>query len=144
LQSFGGEDCKALAVTVGVGMNLVPILASQKKAGIWTLAKSDISRIMALLSDDGGAGRVLKWIQSVRNFSDESKTRGQNRFVPRFYCHTFYYRIIVLSHIVFVRYPKSREDVWALTELRLNDCYLTGEGKWFSYFRVRFRNVRNG
>jgi hypothetical protein len=128
LQYFG-EDCKALASAIGVGMNLVPILASQKKAGIWTLAKSDISRIMALLSDDGGAGQILKWIQSVKNFSDESKTRGQNRFVPRFCYHTCYCRIVVFSHIVFVRYPKSREDAWALTELRLNDCHLTGEGK---------------
>ncbi len=66
---YCGEDCEALAVTVGVGMNLVPILASNKKARIGTLFVSDLERIMALLSDDG-VRRLLAWIQREVPFSD--------------------------------------------------------------------------
>ncbi len=61
LQQYFREDCKALAVTIGVGMNLVPILAdSNTKARIGTLFLSDLAHIMALLSDDG-AGQVLEF-----------------------------------------------------------------------------------
>jgi hypothetical protein len=60
---YCGEDCEALAVTVGVGMNLVPILASNKKARIGTLFLSDLERIMAFLSDYS-VRRLLEWIQS--------------------------------------------------------------------------------
>jgi hypothetical protein len=57
----------ALAVAVGVGMNLAPI--SSKKARIRTLFLSDLKRIMALLSDDG-AGRLLEWIQNKASLFD--------------------------------------------------------------------------
>jgi hypothetical protein len=50
---YFGEDCKALAVTVGVGMNLRPILASKQIAGIGELSLPEIRRIMAFLSNDG-------------------------------------------------------------------------------------------
>jgi hypothetical protein len=68
---YCGEDCEALAVTIGVGMNLVSILASNKKARIGTLFLSDLERIMALLSDDG-ARRLLEWIQTEIAFSDRN------------------------------------------------------------------------
>jgi hypothetical protein len=75
---YCGEDIEALAVAVGmkisavgVGMNLVPILASNKKARIGTLFLSDLERIMALLSDDG-VRRLLEWIRSEVAFSDSN------------------------------------------------------------------------
>ncbi len=68
---YCGKDCEALAVTVGVGMNLVPILASNKKARIGTLFLSDLERIMALLSDHT-VRRLLEWIQSEVTFSDSN------------------------------------------------------------------------
>ncbi len=68
---YCGEDCEALASTVGVGMNLVPILASNKKAGIGTLFLSDLEHIMALLSDDS-ARRLLEWIRTTSRLSDRN------------------------------------------------------------------------
>jgi hypothetical protein len=68
---YCGKDCEALAVIVGVGMNLVPILASNKKARIGTLFWSDLERIMALLSDDI-VRRLLEWIHSEVTFSYDS------------------------------------------------------------------------
>jgi hypothetical protein len=64
---YYGQDCEALAVAVGVGMNLVPI--SNKKGRIGTLFLSDLKRIMALLSDDG-TRRLLEWVQSVVSLFD--------------------------------------------------------------------------
>ncbi len=82
LQYFG-DDCKALAVTVGVGLNLAPILASQRKVAISRLlSDADISLIMSFLSDDW-TGRVLEYIQRAGSFSDESDIYGQKRFEPR-------------------------------------------------------------
>jgi hypothetical protein len=85
LQYFG-EDCKALVVSIGAGMNLLSILVdSNKKARIGTLFLSDLERIMAFLSDDG-TGRLLEWIQSAGSFtfSDESVTQWtKNGFEPR-------------------------------------------------------------
>ncbi len=63
---FFGNDCKALAVTLGVGLNLAPIMASQRKAAILTLISYDISCIMSFLSDDG-TNRVLEFIQRGRD-----------------------------------------------------------------------------
>ena len=74
----------ALVVILGVGMNLVPILATTK-ARIGTLFLSDLAHIMAFLSDDG-TGRLLEWIQSAGSFtfSDESVTQWtKNGFEPR-------------------------------------------------------------
>jgi hypothetical protein len=79
---FFGDDCKALAVTCGVAMNLAPILASRRKVAISTLISSDISCIMSFLSDDG-TGRVLESIQRAGTFSDESNILGLKRFEPR-------------------------------------------------------------
>ncbi len=93
---YFGEDCMALVVILGVGMNLVPIVAT-RKARIGTLFLSDLAHIMAFLSDDG-AGRCLEWIQI------QSKC-GNVAFEPR--------------------YPKSREDVRALSVLCLSRCHLT-------------------
>jgi hypothetical protein len=59
---YFGEDCRALVVILGVGMNLVPILLTPK-ARIGTLFLSDLAHIMAFLSDDW-AGRFFEWIQS--------------------------------------------------------------------------------
>ncbi len=81
LQYFG-DDCKALAVTLGVKLNLAPILASQRKVAISTLISSDISCIMSFLSDDG-TGRALEYIQLARSFSDDSEIDCQKRFKPR-------------------------------------------------------------
>ena len=81
MQCFGGNDCKALSVTLRVGVNLAPILASRRKVAISTLISSDISCIMSFLSDD--EARVLEFIQRVGNFSDESKIYGLKRFEPR-------------------------------------------------------------
>ena len=81
LQYFG-DDCKALAVTLGVKLNLAPILASQRKVAISTLISSDISCIMSFLSDDG-TGRFLEYIQRAGIFSDESEIYGLKRFEPR-------------------------------------------------------------
>ena len=80
---FFGNDCKALAVTLGVGVNLAPILSSKRKVAISTLISSDISCIMLFLSDD--AARVLEFIQRVGSFSDESEIiyGGPKRFEPR-------------------------------------------------------------
>jgi hypothetical protein len=64
LQYFG-EDCRALAVTLGVGMNLVPILVT-KKARIGTLCRSDFSRVLDFLSQDES------WLQRRGSFTDES------------------------------------------------------------------------
>ncbi len=69
---YYGQDCEALAVAVGVGMNLVPI--SNKKAGIGTLFLSDLKRIMALLSDDGER-RLLCWIQNNVSLFDTRSFR---------------------------------------------------------------------
>ncbi len=49
---YCGEDCKALATSVGRNMNLVPVLASQRLRGIATLTKSDLSRIMDFVCDE--------------------------------------------------------------------------------------------
>ena len=76
---YHGEDCEALAVTVGVRMNLVPI--SNKVAKIGTLFLSDLARIMAFLSDD--CARLLEWIHSAGSFSDDSRYFGRKRFEPR-------------------------------------------------------------
>jgi hypothetical protein len=96
----------ALVVILGVGMNLVPILAT-RKARIGTLFLSDLAHIMAFLSDDW-AGRCLEWIQIQSNpVVTFSKGRRKEIFEPR--------------------YPKSREDVQALSVLCLSRCNLTGE-----------------
>ncbi len=105
LIQYFGEDCRALVVILGVGMNLVPILVTTK-ARIGTLFLSDLAHIMAFLSDDW-EGRFLEWIQSKRISSETG-------FQPR--C------------------PKSREDVRALSVLHLDSCSLTGESVLFSYF----------
>ncbi len=102
---YFGKDCRALAVILGVRMNLVPILVTTK-AQIGTLFLSDLSHIMAFLSDDW-AGRFLEWIQSKRIFSEK-------RFQPRS--------------------PKSRENVQALSVLHLDNCNLTGKSILFSSF----------
>jgi hypothetical protein len=86
-------------------MNLIPILVTTK-ALIGTLFKSDLARIMAFLSDDWGR-RFLEWTQIKGIFSE-------NKFLPS--C------------------PKSREDVWALSGLHLDNCNLGGESILFSYF----------
>ena len=96
----------ALVVILGVGMNLVPILAT-RKARIGTLFLSDLAHIMAFLSDDG-AGRCLEWIQIQSKCGDVA---------------------------VEPRYPKSKEDVSALTAIRLHHSNLTGEREC-SYFPV--------
>ncbi len=50
---YFGEDCKALAVTLGVGMNVLPILASQKTAGKDYLFSRELtSRYMEFLSNN--------------------------------------------------------------------------------------------
>jgi hypothetical protein len=83
LIQYFGEDCKALAVTVGFGENLAPILASKKMARIGTLFLSDLNCIMALLSNDR-AMRLIEWIQSAVSFSDESISNFLERsFEPR-------------------------------------------------------------
>ena len=66
----------ALVVILGVGMNLVPILAT-RKARIGTLFLSDLAYIMAFLSD--GAGQFLEWIPSAGRFDQP----GEKQFVPR-------------------------------------------------------------
>ncbi len=81
LQYFGNDDCKALAVTLGVGVNLAPVLSSKRKVAISTLISSDLRTIMSFLSDD--AARVLEFIQRVGSFSDESGIYGLKRFEPR-------------------------------------------------------------
>ena len=96
----------ALAVILGVGMNLVPILGT-RKARIGTLFLSDLAHIMAFLSDDW-AGQCLEWIQIQSNrVVTKSKGKRQEIFEPR--------------------YPKSTEDVRALSVLCLSRCHLTGE-----------------
>jgi hypothetical protein len=85
LQYFG-KDCQALAVTIGglASNKKLEIWTSKKKLEIWSLTKSDLSGVMAFLSDDV-TGRVLQWFQSVESFSDESvvKPWGEERFEPR-------------------------------------------------------------
>ena len=106
LIQYFGEDCMALVVILGVGMNLVPILAT-RKARIGTLFLSDLAHIMAFLSDDW-AGRCLEWIQIQSKCGDVAFELRVPRYQPR--------------------YPKSREDVRALSVLRLSGCHLiTGE-----------------
>ena len=97
----------ALVVILGVGMNLVPILAT-RKARIGTLFLSDLAHIMAFLSDDW-AGQCLEWIQIQRSNPEDYTWRGNRKeiFEPR--C------------------PKSREDVRALSVLWLSYYNLTGE-----------------
>jgi hypothetical protein len=102
LIQYFGEDCRALVVSLGVGMNLVPILATTK-ARIGTLFLSDLAHIMAFLSDDW-AGRFLKWILSREKF--------QHKFNCEYKCSP--------------RFPESREDVWALIALHLDSCNLYG------------------
>jgi hypothetical protein len=51
-------------------------------------------------------GELLEWIQRAGNFSDESEMWDGKRFEPR--C------------------PKSKEDLLALTALRLNGCNISG------------------
>jgi hypothetical protein len=103
LIQYFGEDCMALVVILGFGMNLVPILAA-RKARIGTLFLSDLAHIMAFLSDDW-AGRCLEWIQIQSNpVVTFSKGRRKEIFEP----------------------PKSREDVWALSVLCLSSYNLTG------------------
>jgi hypothetical protein len=102
---YYGEDCSALAVVLGIGMSLVPILVTTK-ARLGTLFLSDIARIMTFLSDDWPLENLLMWIQ-IQSVGRFSKARREERFQPR--------------------YPKSREDVRALSVIRLNSCNLTGE-----------------
>jgi hypothetical protein len=64
----------ALVVILGVGMNLVPILAT-RKARIRTLFLSDLAHIMAFLSDDW-AGRCLAWIQTQSNPTVVNNPKG--------------------------------------------------------------------
>jgi hypothetical protein len=70
MKYYGNDDCKALAVTLGVAIS--------------TLISSDISSTMSFLSDDG-TGRVLEFIQRAGSFSDESEIiyGGPKRFEPR-------------------------------------------------------------
>jgi hypothetical protein len=114
LQHFG-EDCRALVVILGVGMNLVPILVTNN--GIFgALDYSVLAHIMEFLSDDW-AGRLLERIQNLwGRDSDRDRNRigimnrnrdRDGRFQPR--C------------------PTSREDVRALRRLDLHCCKLTGE-----------------
>jgi hypothetical protein len=52
-------------------------------------------------------GKLLEWIQHAGDFSDESEIYGhKKRFEPK--------------------YPTSKEDLLALTALRLNKCNLSG------------------
>jgi hypothetical protein len=113
----------ALVVILGVGMNLVPILAT-RKARIGTLFLSDLAHIMAFLSDDG-AGRCLEWIQIQSKCGDVA---------------------------VEPRYPKSKEDVRAMSVLCLSRCHLNGElvrhlpfFRWFvlTFFLYRADSARN-
>jgi hypothetical protein len=64
LQYFG-KDCHALAATVGglASKKKIRIWTSKKKLEIWSLTKSDLSHIMAFLSD--AAGQFLEWISRV-------------------------------------------------------------------------------
>ena len=111
LIQYFGEDCMALVVILGVGMNLVPILAT-RKARIGTLFLSDLAHIMAFLSDDW-AGRCLEWIQIQSKCGDVAFELR----VPRY-----------PKSREEPRYPTSREDVRALSALSLSECHLiTGE-----------------
>jgi hypothetical protein len=74
---YCGKDCNALANVVGVDMNLVPILTSKKVVGISKLTLSDLSCIMALLSDDV-AGQFIEWVQSAG-----IKLGSNQKFEPR-------------------------------------------------------------
>ncbi len=110
---YAGKDCQALAVCLGVGMNLVPILSSKDDRKMSTskhskttlslssLTKPHLAIIMVLLSDSG-TRRVLEWVQSAGLFTDETRCR----WAPG--------------------YPKSQEDLLALTEIRFDGCHLTG------------------
>jgi hypothetical protein len=82
---YFGKDCQALAVTVGglASNKKLRIYTSKEKLEIWSLTKSDLSCIMAFLSDNA-MGRVLEWFQSAGSFSDESVDPwGEVRFKPR-------------------------------------------------------------
>jgi hypothetical protein len=53
-------------------------------------------------------GKILEWIQHAGEFSDESEDIfGRKRFEPR--------------------HPTSKEDLLALTVLRLDNCDLSGK-----------------
>ena len=66
-------------------------------------------------------GKILEWTQHAGDFSDESKIYGRKRFEPK--------------------YPTSKEDLLALTALRLNDCNISGNqnGERDKYARLVFR-----
>jgi hypothetical protein len=53
--------------------------------------------------------KLLEWTQHAGKFSDESITYGKKRFEPS--------------------RPTSKEDLMALTALRLNECNLSGNQK---------------
>ncbi len=85
LQYFG-DDCKALAVTVGglASNKKLRIMTSKRKLKIWSLTKSDLSTIMTFLDEEPVAGRLLQWFESAGRFCDESVDKwGDKRFEPR-------------------------------------------------------------
>ena len=82
LQYFG-RNCRALATTIGGLDSKKPltIWTSKKRLEIWLLTKSDLLRIMDLLSDV--AGQFLENIQRAGIVTNrEPFVAGRGRFEP--------------------------------------------------------------
>ncbi len=71
---YFGEDCKALAVIVGVGMNLRLILASKKMAGIGELSLPEFRRITIPL-EIGPIFYNIQYYKIILFFCQDPKNR---------------------------------------------------------------------
>jgi hypothetical protein len=81
---YYGEDCKALAVTVGglASIKELRIWTSKKKLETWLLTRNldVLFKILDILSDDGSA-RFFEWLQSVDSVQQPFE---DVRFEPRY------------------------------------------------------------
>jgi hypothetical protein len=82
------------------GTSTVPV-------GLLALDRHSHLNVLAYLEPIWWHIDLLEWIRRAGCFSDESKVWGKKRFEPR--------------------HPKSKEDLLALTALRLNTCNLSGK-----------------
>jgi len=116
------DGCLSYAITVNMKVrgtlgnedsivveSSAPAVAKRARAvpfGLLALDRQAHLNVLAYLQPNW-LGKILEWIQHAGEFSDESETYGQKRFEPK--------------------YPTSKEDLLALTALRLKHCNISGQ-----------------